>query len=166
MGTPKGKLVRKLRNDIVWELRKAAGYEWVEIPHITKKDLYERSGHWEKFQNELFKVTTREGHIFAMKPMNCPHHTQIYARKQHSYRELPQRYANTTMCYRDQQSGELAGISRARAFTQDDAHVFCLATQVGAETTEIWKIVSSFDQADGVTRNVRLSPHDPKHTEK
>jgi threonyl-tRNA synthetase len=164
--TPKGTLVRNLLNDFVWELRKAAGYEWVEIPHITKKDLYERSGHWDKFQNELFKVTTREGHIFAMKPMNCPHHTQIYARKQHSYRELPQRYANTTMCYRDEQSGELSGISRARAFTQDDAHVFCRVSQVEEEMTKIWKIVSRFYQAAGFTLNVRLSLHDPKHPEK
>lgn len=164
--TPKGTLVRNLLNDFVWELRKAAGYEWVEIPHITKKDLYERSGHWDKFQNELFKVTTREGHVFAMKPMNCPHHTQIYARKQHSYRELPQRYANTTMCYRDEQSGELAGISRARAFTQDDAHVFCRVSQVEEEMTKIWKIVSRFYQAAGFTLDVRLSLHDPKLPEK
>jgi threonyl-tRNA synthetase len=164
--TPKGTLVRNLLNDFVWELRKAVGYEWVEIPHITKKDLYERSGHWDKFQNELFKVTTREGHVFAMKPMNCPHHTQIYARKQHSYRELPQRYANTTMCYRDEQSGELAGISRARAFTQDDAHVFCRVSQVEEEMTKIWKIVSRFYQAAGFTLDVRLSLHDPKHPEK
>jgi threonyl-tRNA synthetase len=79
-----------------------------------------------------------------MKPMNCPHHTQIYNRKQHSYRELPQRFANTTMCYRDEQSGELAGISRTRAFTQDDAHVFCRETQVEAEMRKVWKIVKAF----------------------
>ncbi|MEK7103664.1 MAG: aminoacyl--tRNA ligase-related protein, partial [Patescibacteria group bacterium] len=103
--TPKGTLLRNLLDSYVWEIRQRYGYERVEIPHITKKDLYEKSGHWDKFKDELFRITTREGHEFAMKPMNCPHHTQIYARKQWSYRELPQRYANTTMCYRDEQSG-------------------------------------------------------------
>lgn len=164
--TPRGTLVRHLLDSYVLELRQAAGYERVEIPHITKKDLYEKSGHWQKFQDELFKVTTREGHLFAMKPMNCPHHTQIYNRKQHSYRELPQRYANTTMCYRDEQSGELAGISRTRAFTQDDAHVFCRETQVEAEMRKIWKIVRSFYKAAGFELSVRLSLHDPAHPEK
>src|SRR3989344_8664214 len=99
--TPKGTVLRNTLDDFVWELRKRYGYQKVEIPHITKKDLYEVSGHWEKFQEDLFKIKTREGHLFAMKPMNCPHHTQIYARRPWSYRELPQRYANTTMCYRD-----------------------------------------------------------------
>lgn len=165
--TPKGTLVRQLLDAYVWELRQAVGYERVEIPHITKKDLYEVSGHWQKFHDELFQVKTREGHLFAMKPMNCPHHTQIYNRKQHSYRELPQRYANTTMCYRDEQSGELAGISRTRAFTQDDAHVFCRENQVQVEMVKIWNIVNAFYKAAGLTNlDVRLSLHDPKHPEK
>jgi len=164
--TPKGTLVRNLLNDFVWDLRKAAGYEWVEIPHITKKDLYEKSGHWQKFETELFRITTREGHQFAMKPMNCPHHTQIFARKQHSYRELPQRYANTTMVYRDEQTGELAGLSRVRAITQDDAHVFCRPNQVEQEIRSIWKIVQTFYKTAGFTLTMRLSLHDPKHPEK
>lgn len=164
--TPRGTMVRQLLDTYVWELRHAAGYEQVEIPHITKKDLYVTSGHWDKFKDELFKITTREGHVFAMKPMNCPHHTQIFARKQHSYREMPQRYANTTMCYRDEQTGELAGISRTRAFTQDDAHVFCRESQVEVEMRKIWKIVNAFYKAAGFTLTVRLSLHDPKHPEK
>src|SRR3989344_5092389 len=90
--TPKGTLLRDLLDDFVWQLRKVRGYEKVDIPHVTKKDLYEKSGHWEKFKDELYKIQTREGHLLAMKPMNCPHHTQIYARRQWSYRELPQRY--------------------------------------------------------------------------
>jgi threonyl-tRNA synthetase len=77
--TPKGTLMRNLLDDFVWSLRKQAGYVKVEIPHITKKELYETSGHWSKFSEELFRITTREGHEFAMKPMNCPHHTQIFA---------------------------------------------------------------------------------------
>lgn len=164
--TPKGTLVRNILDEFVWELRKKQGYEKVEIPHITKKDLYETSGHWDKFKDELFRITTREGHEFAMKPMNCPHHTQIYARKQWSYRELPQRYANTTTCYRDEQSGELSGLSRVRAFAQDDAHVFCRMQDAKAEFLRVWDIIHAFYPAFGFELKVRLSTHDPEHPEK
>ncbi len=163
--TPKGTLVRDLLDDFVWELRKAAGYQKVEIPHITKKELYETSGHWDKFKDELFRITTREGHEFAMKPMNCPHHTQIYARKQWSYRELPQRYSNTTTCYRDEQTGELSGLSRVRAFSQDDAHVFCRMADVKTEFLKVWDIIHTFYPAFGFSLQVRLSTHDPEHPE-
>lgn len=164
--TPKGTLMRNLLDDFVWSLRQAAGYEKVEIPHITKKDLYETSGHWTKFQDDLFKINTREGHLFAMKPMNCPHHTQIYNRKKWSYRELPQRYANTTMVYRDEQSGELAGLSRVRAITQDDAHVFCRISDAKVEAAKIWDIIHAFYGAFGIKLQVRLSTRDPKQPEK
>jgi threonyl-tRNA synthetase len=137
----------------------------VEIPHITKKDLYEKSGHWDKFKDELFRITTREGHLFAMKPMNCPHHTQIYARRAWSYRELPQRYANTTMVYRDEQSGELGGLLRVRSITQDDAHVFCRITQAEDEIKKIWDIIETFYGTFGITLRLRISLHDPKHKE-
>ncbi len=164
--TPKGTLVRTLLDDFVSELRQKRGYMKVEIPHITKKELYEVSGHWDKFKDELFRITTREGHEFAMKPMNCPHHTQIYARKAWSYRELPQRYANTTTCYRDEQTGELSGLSRVRAFAQDDAHVFCRLEQTKEEFLKIWDIIQKFYSAFGFTLRVRLSLHDPEHPEK
>jgi len=164
--TPRGTLVRNLLDDFVWSLRKAHGFVQVDIPHITKKDLYEKSGHWDKFKDELFKITTREGHVFAMKPMNCPHHTQIYNRRPHSYRELPQRYANTTKVYRDEQSGELAGLARVRAITQDDAHVFCRASQIKDEVFGIWDIVEEFYGAFGFSLDIRLSLHDPAHPEK
>lgn len=163
--TPKGTLMRNLLDEFVWSLRRKYGYEKVEIPHITKKDLYETSGHWDKFKDELFRITTREGHEFAMKPMNCPHHTQIYARKQWSYRELPQRYANTTACYRDEQSGELSGLSRVRAFSQDDAHVFCRMQDVKAEFLKVWDIIHAFYPAFGFELKVRLSTHDPENME-
>lgn len=159
--TPKGTALRMALDDYVWQLRRAAGYERVEIPHITKKDLYITSGHWDKFKDELFRITTREGHEFAMKPMNCPHHTQIYARRQWSYRDLPQRYANTTMCYRDEQSGELSGLSRVRSFAQDDAHVFCRMSQVREEFIKIWDIIHTFYGSFGFTLRVRISKHDP-----
>ncbi|MCI0542218.1 threonine--tRNA ligase [bacterium] len=164
--TPKGTLLRTLLDERVWELRKKYGYERVEIPHITKKELYEKSGHWEKFKDELFRVTTREGHEFAMKPMNCPHHTQIYARKPWSYRELPQRYANTTMCYRDEQSGELSGLSRARSFTQDDAHVFSRLAQVKDEVRSIYEIITNFYGIFDMDLRIRLSIWDKEHPEK
>ncbi len=161
--TPKGTLLRNLLDNFVWELRSKHGYQKTEIPHITKKDLYETSGHWDKFKDELFRITTREGHEFAMKPMNCPHHTQIYNRKKWSYRELPQSYATTTMCYRDEQSGELAGLSRVRAFTQDDAHVFCRMSQSKEEFMKVWDMVHGFYGAFGFELKVRLSMRDPEN---
>ncbi len=164
--TPKGTLVRHLLDDFVWELRKKYNYQKVEIPHITKKDLYITSGHWDKFGDDLFRITTREGDEFALKPMNCPHHTQIYARRPHSYRELPQRYANTTTCYRDEQSGELNGLARTRAFAQDDAHVFCRIDQASEEIQKIWEIVHTFYESFGLNLHLRLSLRDPATPEK
>jgi threonyl-tRNA synthetase len=164
--TPKGTILRNVLNDFVWRLRKARGYEQVEIPHITKKELYEKSGHWDKFKEDLFRIKTREGHEFAMKPMNCPHHIQIYDRRQWSYRELPQRYTNTTMVYRDEQTGELAGLSRVRSITQDDAHVFCRMSQVKEEFLKVWDIVHEFYAAFGFALRVRLSLRDPAEPEK
>lgn len=165
--TPRGTLVRTLLDNYVWELREAHGYEKVTIPHITKKELYETSGHWQKFADELFHIQTREGHEFAMKPMNCPHHTQIYASSQRSYKDVPQRFAETTTCYRDEQTGELHGLSRVRAFSQDDAHVFCRVQQVQEEFLHIWDIIDAFYNTVGFSDlQVRLSLHDPKHPEK
>ncbi len=165
--TPRGTRLRTLLDDFVWELRRAKGYERVTIPHVTKKELYETSGHWQKFSNELFRITTREGHEFAMKPMNCPHHTQIYACQMRSYKDLPQRYAETTTCYRDEQTGELHGLSRVRGFTQDDAHVFCRHIHVKQEILNIWEIVDTFYAAVGFkSLKVRLSLHDPAAADK
>lgn len=161
--TPRGTLLRTLLDEFVWRMRKDRGYTRVEIPHITKKDLYETSGHWEKFKDDLFRISTREGHEFAMKPMNCPHHTQIFGRKMWSYRDMPQRYANTTMVYRDEQSGELNGLSRVRSITQDDAHVFCRESQVKEEAMKIWEIIETFYGAFDFELKLRLSAHDPEN---
>ena len=161
--TPKGTIIRELLNDYVWELRKAHGYQKVTIPHITKKDLYETSGHWKKFNDELFKIETRNGHLYAMKPMNCPHHTQIFACEQRSYRDMPQRYCETTMVYRDEQSGELSGLSRVLSITQDDAHVFCRENQIEQEVFAIWDIIDTFYKTFGFENlQVRFSRHDPE----
>lgn len=165
--TPRGTMMRHKLDGFVWELREAKGYERVTIPHITKKELYETSGHWQKFSEELFKITTREGHEFAMKPMNCPHHTQIYGHLQRSYKTLPQRYAETTTCYRDEQTGELHGLSRVRAFSQDDAHVFCRQNQVEEEFLRVWDIIDTFYKTVGFGKlDVRLSLHDPDNFSK
>ncbi|MDB5225783.1 MAG: thrZ [Candidatus Adlerbacteria bacterium] len=164
--TPKGTTFRGEIDKFIWEMREARGYEKVTIPHITKRDLYETSGHWEKFAEDLFKVTSREGREYAMKPMNCPHHTQIFDRKPHSYRDMPQRYAETTMVYRDEQSGELGGLTRVLSITQDDAHVFCRTTQVREEFLKIWDIVDTFYKQFGFTLRVRLSFRDPAAPEK
>ncbi|HEX3081618.1 MAG TPA: threonine--tRNA ligase, partial [Candidatus Saccharimonadia bacterium] len=161
--TPRGTIIREQLNKYVQELRKTlgGGYQMVTVPHITKKELYEHSGHWKKFSNDLFKITTREGHEFAMKPMNCPHHTQIYASQPRSYRDLPIRYAETTMVYRDEQSGELNGLSRVRAITQDDSHVFARLDQVESEIDKIWDVVQAFYKTFGIELKARLSRHDP-----
>ncbi len=161
--TPKGTAIRHELDKFVWELRRAKGYERVTIPHITKKDLYEVSGHWEKFADELFRITTREGDEFALKPMNCPHHTQIFAFERRSYRDMPQRYAETTMVYRDEQSGELSGLARVRAITQDDAHVFCRKNQIKQEVNAVWDIIESFYEKFGLKLRMRLSFHDPEN---
>lgn len=160
--TPRGTMLKNKIDAFVQELRTAAGFEQVTIPHVTKKDLYEASGHWAKFKDELFRITTREGHELAMKPMNCPHHTQVYNSKQRSYRDLPIRYRDTTMVYRDEQSGELGGLSRVRSITQDDAHVFCRTTQVESEAFKLWDIIETFYKTMGFSDlEFRLSTHDP-----
>jgi threonyl-tRNA synthetase len=164
--TPKGTLIRELLNDYVWQLRKARGYQKVTIPHITKKDLYETSGHWAKYADDLFKIHTREDHLFAMKPMNCPHRTQIFDSELRSYRDMPQRYAETTMVYRDEQSGELSGLSRVISITQDDAHVFCRENQIEEEALKIWDIIETFYGTFGFKLQIRFSRHDPATPDK
>lgn len=164
--TPRGTLIRHELDRFIWELREKNGYSRVTIPHITKKDLYETSGHWAKFADELFRIKTREGKEYALKPMNCPHHTQIFDRRPHSYREMPQRYAETTMVYRDEQSGELGGLTRVLSITQDDSHVFCRMNQVKEEFFRIWDMVDTFYGSFGFSLRVRLSFHDPKEMEK
>jgi threonyl-tRNA synthetase len=164
--TPKGTQIRHQLDSFIWSLREKHGYERVTIPHITKKDLYVTSGHWEKFADELFRIQTREGKEYALKPMNCPHHTQIFDRHPHSYRDMPQRYAETTMVYRDEQSGELGGLTRVLSITQDDSHVFARHSQVKDEFFRIWDIIDTFYGTFGFNLRVRLSFHEPSEFEK
>ena len=164
--TPKGTLVRDLLEEFVQSLQEPLGYQRVHIPHITKNDLYKTSGHWEKFQEDIFHVSGKSGEDFCMKPMNCPHHTQIYASRMRSYRELPIRLSEVTMVYRDELPGTLHGLSRVRAITQDDAHVFCTPDQVQEEVLRIYSIIENFYKPFGMTLAVRLSLWDEEHPDK
>ena len=168
--TPKGTMMRDLIVDKIMKIQAKYGYQKVTIPHITKSDLYKTSGHWEKFGDELFKVKGQSEVEFVMKPMNCPHHTQIFDSKPRSYKELPIRYAETTMVYRDEQAGELIGLGRVRSITQDDGHVFCTVDQIDQEVENIVKVIQEFYTslemfADGKFW-VSLSVSDPKEPEK
>ncbi len=168
--TPKGTLLRDLIVDKIQGLQKNYGYQKVTIPHITKKDLYETSGHWAKFGDELFKVTGQSDQEFVMKPMNCPHHTQIFAAHKRSYRELPLRLMETTTVYRDEQAGELLGLSRVRSISQDDGHVFCAPEHIAAEVSGIIDVIRAFYTSLNMFEEgkywVSVSVRDPKTPEK
>lgn len=164
--TPKGTLVRDLLEEFVQSLQEPRGYQRVHIPHITKSDLYKTSGHWDKFQEDIFHVSGKSGEDFCIKPMNCPHHTQIYASRLRSYRELPIRMSEVTSVYRDELPGTLHGLSRVRAITQDDGHVFCIPEQVQEEALRIYSIIEDFYKPFGMKLTVRLSLWDEEHPEK
>lgn len=159
--TPRGTVLRNELNNLSQELQAAAGYEAVTIPHIAKTDLYKTSGHYDKFA-ERFTVTSEESDdIFLMKPMNCPHHTQIYASRARSYRDLPIRYMETTMVYRDEKAGELHGLSRVRAATQDDSHAFCREDQIEDEFEAIANMVKvMYNDVFNMSFRVRLAFRD------
>lgn len=159
--TPKGTILRELLNDYSQELRLNLGFEKVWIPHVTKKELYETSGHWDKFGDELFLVKSQEtSDELVLKPMNCPHHQQIYASQPHSYRDLPIRYLETTTVYRDEKSGELGGLSRVRSITQDDSHIFCTPEQIEGVLSELTTITKEFYSSLGMKLRARLSKRD------
>ena len=129
--TPRGTILRDLLNDFAQSYRVERGYKKVCISHIANIDLYKTSGHYEKFPEMLQFVSQESGDHLALKPVSCPHHSQIYASSPRSYKDLPIKYLETTMVYRDERKGELGGLSRVRAITQDDSHVFCTEDQVG-----------------------------------
>ena len=159
MFTPRGTLIRDLLANYSLSLRKRAGFSRVWTPHITKVDLYKTSGHYAKFGDELFMVHSQvNGEEFALKPMNCPHHTQIFASLPRTYKEMPVRYMEPTTDYRDEKSGELGGLSRVRSLTQDDSHVFCRTTQIKEEIKNLVSIVKEFYTEVGMDKlRARLS---------
>jgi len=160
-------VLREEINRFSQELREANGFQKVWIPHITKKDLYETSGHWAKFGDELFLVKSQETKDqLVMKPMNCPHHQQIYASQPRSYKDLPIKYLETTTVYRDEKAGELSGLSRVRSITQDDSHIFCRPDQIEEEYSSIMSMVLKFYETMGMKFKASLSFRDPKTPEK
>jgi threonyl-tRNA synthetase len=159
--TPRGTVLRDKIAGYAEQLRKQAGFQRVSIPHITKTDLYKVSGHWDKFGGELFLVESQEtSDKFALKPMNCPHHNQIYASRPRSYRELPVRYFETTTVYRDEKTGELGGLSRVRSISQDDSHVYCRPEQIEQEASALADDVKSLYELLGMSLRARLSFRD------
>ncbi len=161
MFTPRGTIIREELERYSNELRKNHGYQKVTIPHITKKDLYEASGHWAKFGDELFLVKSQEtSDQLVLKPMNCPHHTQIFASRQRSYRDLPIAYLDTTMVYRDEKSGELGGLNRVRSITQDDSHAFCRKDQIEHIIDSLLSDANELYGKLGMQLRVRMSYRD------
>jgi threonyl-tRNA synthetase len=140
---PNGMILRKEIEDYLWDLHKNKGYSRVWTPHITKKGLYETSGHAAKFGDELFRVKAGDEDFF-IKPMNCPHHMQIFADNQFSYRDMPVRYFEPATVYRYEKTGELSGLTRVRAVTQDDGHLFCRVSQISEEVDTIVSIIKEF----------------------
>ena len=161
MFTPRGTVLRELLSGFTNQARQDVGFTKVWTPNMTKHELYEKSGHWAKFGAELFLVKSQEtSDQFVMKPMNCPHHAQIYASKARSYRDMPLRYLETTTVYRDEKSGELGGLSRVRAITQDDSHVFCRPDQIGQEIHNLMSVADQVYSTLGMKLRVRLSYRD------
>lgn len=159
--TPRGTALRDVLSNYSNQLRQKYGFQKVWTPHITKKDLYEKSGHWAKFGDELFLVTSQEASDnFALKPMNCPHHTQIYSSSPRSYRDLPIRYIETTTDYRDEKTGELGGLNRVRSLTQDDSHIFCRSDQIEDEIQKLLSCADELYSSIGMKLRVRLSYRD------
>ncbi len=166
---PKGAKLRELLENYLKRVQRDAGYEQVITPHIGDVNLYKTSGHYQKYGEESFRPikTPQEGEEFFLKPMNCPHHCEIYKVTPHSYRELPIRYAEFGTVYRYEQSGELHGLTRVRGFTQDDAHIFCTPDQIKSEFNGVIDIIMQIFKAlsfdDFITQ---ISLRDPNNPEK
>ena len=160
--TPRGTVIIEELKNALKEIGRQYGMQQVSIPHIAKIELYETSGHAQKFSGELFHVKSHFEQDFVLKPVNCPHHTQIYAGYPRSYRDLPLRYVEQTMQYRDEKPGTLGGLQRTRGFTVDDGHTFCRADQIREEASTIVQIIKDFYDSLGLWGNhwVSLSVRD------
>jgi threonyl-tRNA synthetase len=166
---PKGTALRNRLQDFLTKEQIKRGYQLVSTPHIGHKNLYITSGHYEKYGEDSFQPigTPREGEEFMLKPMNCPHHCEIYAHKPHSYKELPLRIAEFGTVYRYEQSGELHGLSRVRCFTQDDAHLFCTVDQLKEEFIEVLNLTLLVFRKMGFDDfTAQISLRDPEKPEK
>lgn len=166
---PKGQAIRERLQNYLRTEQEKRGYKTVITPHIGKKDLYVTSGHYAKYGQDSFHPihTPRENEEFLLKPMNCPHHCEIYKHRPHSYRELPIRIAEFGTVYRYEQSGELHGLSRVRGFTQDDAHIFCMPEQLKAEFLNVLDLTKTvLDKMGFEEFTAQISLRDPSTPEK
>lgn len=166
---PKGTLLRKKLEEFLVKEQEKAGYQQVITPHLGKKELYVTSGHYEKYGKDSFQpiLTPRDGEEFLLKPMNCPHHCEIFKNKPHSYKELPIRIAEFGTVYRYEQSGELHGLTRVRGFTQDDAHIFCTSDQLKDEFLGVLDLTKKvLDKLGFHKYTAQISLRDPENKEK
>lgn len=166
---PKGTALRSRLEDFLKKEQVKRGYQPVITPHIGKKELYETSGHWDKYGEDSFQPihTPREGEMFLLKPMNCPHHCEVYGHKPRSYKELPLRIAEFGTVYRYEQTGELHGLTRVRGFTQDDAHLFCMPEQLKDEFLGVLDLTMHVLEKLGFTEyTAQISLRDPENKEK
>ena len=165
--TPAGTLIRRLVNEYVEETQVKQDYTQVWTPQVAKADLFKISGHYDKYKDSMFRVISNYSEEeFFLKPMNCPQHTQIYASRPRSYRDLPLRYTDFAMLYRDEKPGELSGLARVRSFSQDDCHIFCREDQVDNEIDVALEMTKQIMATFGLKYKYRLSTRDPKHPEK
>lgn len=162
MFTPRGTVLRNMLNEFALGYRERAGYKKVCIPHIATVDLYKTSGHYQKFPELLKFVSQESGDELALKPVNCPHHSQIFASVPRSYKELPVKFLESTMVYRDERKGELGGLSRVRAITQDDSHVFCTEDQIEQVFGELIESAKDLYKRVNMKLRLRLSFRDDK----
>ena len=166
---PKGAALRERLENFLKKAQKKAGYQQVISPHIGNKELYETSGHYQKYGESSFQpiTTPNEGEEFLLKPMNCPHHCEMFNSKQWSYKDLPVRYAEFGTVYRYEQSGELHGLTRVRGFTQDDAHIFCTQEQLNEEFKNVIDLVLYVFKSLGFENfTAQVSLRDQKNKEK
>jgi threonyl-tRNA synthetase len=164
---PKGATVRRVLEEYILERERATGYQHVYTPDLAKVELYERSGHWEHYHEDMFPPMDLETEQMVLRPMNCPHHILIYKAKMRSYRDLPVRIAELGTMYRYERSGVLSGLSRVRSMTLNDAHIFCTPDQIKAEFTAVMQLVEAAYKDLGITQySYRLSLGDPANTEK
>ena len=164
--TPKGAMLRRILQGYIEDILEKHEYKFVWIPHISRKELYEKSGHLEKFSEDMFPTIKAKGREYNLKPANCPHHIQIFARKPISYREMPQRYAETTTQYRSEQSGELEGLVRVLGLTLDDSHVFARPDQIKEEFRRALEINQIMLKDFGLEYWIRLSAWDKNNKNK
>ncbi len=164
---PKGATVRRLLEEYILERERALGYQHVYTPDLAKVELYQRSGHWEHYHEDMFPPMQLENEQMVLRPMNCPHHILIYESKMRSYRELPVRIAELGTMYRYERSGVLSGLSRVRCMTLNDAHIFCTPEQIKEEFSGVMRLVEQSYKDLGITQyRYRLSLHDPANKEK